>query len=129
MLSYVDTSVAIAHLLSETRRPPATLWDKDLISSRLLQYELWTRIHSRGLTMSHSEPARGLLASVSMVELADPVLTRALEPFPLPVRTLDALHLATIDFLRSQGRQIELASYDERMLAVAKRLDIPLAEL
>jgi predicted nucleic acid-binding protein len=129
VLSYLDTSVAIAHLLSESRRPPAALWDKDLISSRLLQYELWTRINSRGLTTSHSEPVRGLLASVSMVELADPVLTRALEPFPLPVRTLDALHLATIDFLRSQGRQIELASYDERMLAVAKRLDIPLAAL
>jgi len=129
VLSYVDSSVAIAHLLSESRRPPATLWDKDLISSRLLQYELWTRINGRGLTTSHNDLVRGLLASVSMVELADPVLMRALEPFPLPVRTLDAMHLATMEFLRDQGRKVELASYDERMLAVAKRLDIPLAAL
>ena len=129
MLSYLDSSVAIAHLLSESRRPPATLWDRDLISSRLLQYEVWTRINGRGLTTSHSEPVRALLAAVSMVELADPVLARALEPFPHPVRTLDALHLATIEFLRSQGREVELASYDERMVAAARRLNIPTAAL
>ena len=129
MLSYLDTSVAIAHLLSESRRPPATLWDQELVSSRLLQYELWTRINSRGLTTSHSELVRALLALVSMVELADTVLTRALEPFPLPVRTLDALHLATIEFLRAQGRKVELASYDERMLAAARGLGVPAAAL
>jgi len=129
VLSYLDSSVAIAHLLSESRRPPATLWDRDLISSRLLQYEVWTRINGRGLTTSHSEPVRALLAAVSMVELADPVLARALEPFPHPVRTLDALHLATIEFLRSQGREVELASYDERMVAAARRLNIPTAAL
>jgi predicted nucleic acid-binding protein len=129
VLSYLDTSVAIAHLLSESRRPPATLWDQELVSSRLLQYELWTRINSRGLTTSHSELVRALLALVSMVELADTVLTRALEPFPLPVRTLDALHLATIEFLRAQGRKVELASYDERMLAAARGLGVPAAAL
>jgi uncharacterized protein len=129
VLSYLDSSVAIAHLLSESRRPPAALWDRDLISSRLLQYEIWTRINGRGLAASHSEPVRSLLAAVSMVELADPVLARALEPFPLPVRTLDALHLATIDFLRGQGREVELASYDERMVAAARRLNIPTADL
>ena len=127
MLSYLDTSVVVAHLLSEDRRPAATLWDQELVSSRLLQYELWTRINRRGLTASHGEAVRALLAAVSLVELADPVLARALEPFPVPVRTLDALHLATIEFLRGQGRQVELASYDERMLAAARRLNIPTA--
>ena len=44
---YVDTSVALAHLLAEDRRPATTLWDEPLILSRLLEYELWTRIHAR----------------------------------------------------------------------------------
>jgi hypothetical protein len=50
---YLDTSVALAHLLGETRRPADVLWRHPLVSSRLLQYELWTRLHARGLGGSH----------------------------------------------------------------------------
>jgi hypothetical protein len=32
-----------------------------------------------------------------------------------------------MDFIRSQGAYLELASYDERMLAAARRIDIPIA--
>jgi hypothetical protein len=45
---YLDTSVAIAQLLAEMRQPPAALWDESLVSSRLLEYELWTQINARG---------------------------------------------------------------------------------
>jgi hypothetical protein len=54
---------------------------------------------------------------------------RALEPFPVTVRTLDALHLASAEFLRSRGQRLELASYDERMVDAARRMDIPVAAL
>ncbi|MCC6196177.1 MAG: PIN domain-containing protein [Burkholderiales bacterium] len=124
---YVDTSVALAHLLAEDRRPPASLWRESLIASRLLEYELWVRIHARGLARSHGEAARQLLDRIALVELAPTVLARALEPFPAPVRTLDALHLASIEFVRSQRQRVSLASYDDRMLAAARRLRIPLA--
>ena len=67
---------------------------------------------------------RALLGRVALLELAPPVLVRALEPFPVPVRTLDALHLASLDFLRTHGQTVRLASYDERLLTVARRLDI-----
>jgi hypothetical protein len=123
---YLDTSVALAHLLAEDRTPPFSLWSKPLVSSRLLEYELWTRIHARGLGASHSEPAHLLLGRVALMELAPAVLARALEPFPLPVRTLDALHLASLEFLRGQGQRVSLASYDERMVAAARRLRIPI---
>lgn len=62
-------------------------------------------------------------------KLVQPVLARALEPFPVPVRTLDALHLASLAFLRSQGVSIELASYDERMLEAARKMKIRCATL
>jgi predicted nucleic acid-binding protein len=78
---------------------------------------------------SHSDRARGLLARVSLTELNERALARALEPFPAAVRTLDALHLATIDFLGRQGEAIELASYDNRLLTVAQALGVPLAAL
>jgi len=37
---YLDTSVALAYLLAEDRRPPDSLWENPLVSSRLLEYEL-----------------------------------------------------------------------------------------
>ncbi len=42
---------------------------------------------------------RAAMARVALVELHAPVLARALEPFPVAVRTLDACHLATAEFL------------------------------
>lgn len=125
---YLDTSVALAHLLGETRRPAASLWEQPLVASRLLQYELWCRLNGRGLGTSHAEEARQLLGRVALVELAPPILERALEPFPVPVRTLDALHLATLEFLRARGNPASLASYDDRLVAGASALGISLWE-
>jgi hypothetical protein len=42
------------------------------------------------------------------------------------VRTLDALHLAPIDYLPSRRQTTTLASFDERLLAGAHALDIPI---
>lgn len=121
---YLDTSVALAQLLAEDRIPPEELWRETLISSRLIEYEIWTRIHARRLSASHGENVRTLLARVSLLELAPAVLSRALEPFPMPVRTLDALHLASMEFLRSRGQQLLLASYDEKLSEAAARLGV-----
>jgi len=121
---YLDSSVALAHLLVEDRVPPAALWAEPLVSSRLLEYELWTRIHARRLGDSHGDMVRALLGRVALLELVGPVLARALEPFPMPVRTLDALHLASLEFLKSHGQTVRLASYDERLLGAARRLGV-----
>jgi predicted nucleic acid-binding protein len=123
---YLDTSVALAHLLAEDRFPPEDLWQRQLVSSRLLEYEVWNRIHARGLDRSHGDAVRALLGRVALLELATPVLARALDPFPIPVRTLDALHLSSIEFLRLRQQQVELASYDGRLIAGARALHIPL---
>ena len=126
---YLDSSVALAQIFAEDRRPPEDLWDEPLAASRLLHYELWNRVHSRKLDRSHGDKVRDILDAVTVVELTPLVLARALEPFPTPVRTLDALHLATIDFLRDHGQRVELASYDTRLLAGARALAIPLRAL
>ena len=126
---YVDTSVALAQLLSEDRKPPSTLWSEPLVSSRLLEYETWTRIHARRLGRSHGEVTRQLLARISFLELSPLVLTRALDPFPEPVRTLDALHLASLEFLRARRLDVKLATYDRRIVLLARRLGIPLVDL
>jgi hypothetical protein len=128
-LIYLDISVALAHLLAEDRCPPSSLWEEDLFSSRLLEFEIWTRIHARGLTSTHAEAVRQLLDRVALVEMIPAVLSRALEPFPSPVRTLDALHLASAVFLRTHGESIAIASYDDRLVSVARQLEFPIATL
>ena len=126
---YLDASVALAHLLAEDRGPPERLWRESLIASRLLEYAIWIRIHAGKLARSHGDLVRALVGKVALVELAPPVLARALEPFPRPVRTLDALHLASMEFLRAHGQLVTLASYDDRSLAAARALKIPAYEL
>jgi len=121
---YLDTSVALAQLLAEDRKPPAELWAEPLVSSRLLEYEVWTRIHARRLAEGHGEAVRTLLARVAFVELDRRVLARALEPFPAPVGTLDALHLASAEFVREHGQEVILASYDRQMLRAARLLGL-----
>ena len=126
---YLDSSVVLAYLLTEHRLPAEILWQATLISSRLLEYEVWNRLHARKLGRSHGDEARALLGRIAFIELAPPVLARALEPFPVPLRTLDALHLASIEFLREQAQTVELATYDRRLITAAKSLRIPLARL
>lgn len=125
---YVDTSVALAQLLAEDRCPSSAFWSQDLVTSRLLEYEVWTAIHRRGLEGTHAEDAHRLLQELAFAELSREVLRRATERFPVTVRTLDALHLATLLFLRDQGIDLHLAAYDRRMIDAAEALRIPLVD-
>lgn len=90
---------------------------------------MWTRLHAREPTASRIEAAQEVIARISLLELAPLVLARALDPFPISVRTLDALHLASCQFLRDRGQRVELASYDYRMANAARALGIPLQDL
>lgn len=99
------------------------------MSSRLLEYELWNRIHARDLDRSHGDLTRLLLARLALLELLPDVLSRATRPFPVSVRTLDSLHLASLTFLRERGKPVELATYDLRMAEAASRMGIGLTDL
>jgi predicted nucleic acid-binding protein len=126
---YLDSSVALAHLFAEDQVLSDSIWRQPLISSRVLEYEVWNRIHARGLGRSHADAVRALIGRVALIEMTPPVLARALEPFVIGVRTLDALHLASIEYIRSRMQIIELASLDERLLAAARALDVPIYQL
>jgi hypothetical protein len=126
---YLDSSVVLSQLLAENRPLPRAFAESPLVSSRLLEYEIWNRIHAYGLTRSHAEEVYAALARVTLIDLSQSVLARALEPFPIAVRTLDGLHLATVEFLRTDGADIELASLDRRLVAAARALDIPIYAL
>jgi hypothetical protein len=82
---YLDNSVALAYLLAEDRFPSELLWDQLLVSSRLLECEVWNRVNAHQLQNSHGDAVRNLIGRVAMIEMVGPVLERALRPFPVPV--------------------------------------------
>lgn len=126
---YLDTSVALAQLFAEDRSPTDRFWSQSFVASRLLEFEVFNRLGARGTALADADRARQLLDRVNLVELSPVVLARALRPFAVPVRTLDGLHLATMDFLRAQGLQPALATYDQRLAAAATSEGFALAPL
>jgi predicted nucleic acid-binding protein len=126
---YLDSSVALAHLFAEARRPPSEIWTRRIVSSRLFEYEITIRMHARRLGKADFAAARTLIDGMDLLDLSVGILSRALAPFPLPVRTLDALHLATMDFLRANGLTFEVATYDGRLAASAEALGFTLADV
>jgi hypothetical protein len=126
---YLDSSVGLAHLLTEDVVPPERIWKESLVSSRLLEYESWRRLHALGLAESHGDSLRAVLSSVAMLDLPEPVVGRAREAFPVPLRTLDALHLASLQFLVEQGQKVRLATYDRRMRDAAEAIGLELYDL
>ena len=77
----------------------------------------------------YGEAARRLIGRVALLELTASVLARALQPFPGPLHTLDALHLASCSYLAENGQTVALASFDRRMIAAARSMNMPLFEL
>jgi hypothetical protein len=61
------------------------------------------------------------LEAVDLVLLQRPILARASEPFPTPLGTLDALHLATALVWRDRLRQVVLVATHDRNLGLAAR--------
>jgi hypothetical protein len=69
------------------------------------------------------------IASSTNCRAIAPVFQRATEVFPAPVRTLDAIHLATMAFLRERVRDRSVASCDARMLEAARAMDFAVYDL
>jgi hypothetical protein len=61
------------------------------------------------------------LEAVDLVLLRRPVLSRASDPFPTPLGTLDSLHLATALLWREWTRQTLTMATHDRDLALAAR--------
>jgi hypothetical protein len=98
-----------------------------LVSSRLIEYELWNRLHVSRRHMGRSRETCS--AGSRWSSLLPTVLARSREAFPRPVRTLDAMHLATVEYLRNARQSISLATSDHPMASAARALGIQLVAL
>lgn len=102
---YLDTSVVLAWLLEDSDVIRPLEGSRLVASSRLLWTEVSRGLHralqTDRLSVAHVTAARrrfALLATrIASIRLTESVLRRAEGPFPVVVRTLDALHLASAE--------------------------------
>lgn len=65
-MKYVDSSVGLARIFAENRRPNEEFWSESIVSSRLFEYEMWSRIHALGLARTHGEAAHQILTTSAL---------------------------------------------------------------
>ncbi|HLA79678.1 MAG TPA: hypothetical protein VJU18_19045 [Vicinamibacteria bacterium] len=64
------------------------------------------------------------LEAVDLVLLRRPILSRASDPLPVPLGTLDALHLATALVWRDRIGPLVMATHDDALAAGARAFGI-----
>ncbi len=129
MIAYLDTSALLRLVLREPGALDELRSCEGLVSSELLAVEsLRTidRLRLQGALSTEDAASRRAvvvewLEAVDLVLLQRPILARASEPFPTPLGTLDALHLATALVWRDRMRQSLTMATHDRDLGLAAR--------
>lgn len=129
MIASIDTSALLRLVLRE----PGALEDlrscEALISSELIAVESRRTIDRFGLqgTLTTEEPAErasvvtGWLDAIDLVLLRPLVLSRACDPLPTPLGTLDAIHLVTALIWRERMGPLPVVGTHDAALGVAAR--------
>jgi predicted nucleic acid-binding protein len=139
MILYAESSAVAAWLLLEERAPAirATLSGAEAVLASDLTLLESDRALRRAVELGRISEAeamtrRGALsraaAGWSWMRLAPAILERARAAFPLePVRSLDALHLASALAALAAVRRLTMLSIDERVRRNAKALGLAVA--
>ncbi|HYT64887.1 MAG TPA: type II toxin-antitoxin system VapC family toxin [Vicinamibacterales bacterium] len=121
MIAYIDTSALLRIVLREPGALEELRSYDALVSSELIGVESARTIDRLRLhgSLTTEEAAIRLrtvnewLEAIDLVLLRPPVLSRASEPMPMPLGTLDALHLATALIWRDRmGPLPTMATHD-----------------
>ena len=133
MIAYIDTSALLRLVLREPGALDELRSGDRLVSSELIVVEsLRTidRLRLQGALSADEAASRRQhttewLEAVDLVLLQQPILARASEPFPTPLGTLDALHLATALVWRDRMREsLTLATHDKDLALAARSFGI-----
>ncbi|PYP35322.1 MAG: hypothetical protein DMD46_13730 [Gemmatimonadetes bacterium] len=128
MIAYVDASVLLRLVLGEPGRLAKWREVETAVSSALAEVEVvrtLDRLRVRAeLTPEETADRRGtayrLLEAVSLADVSTPILRRAADPFPTPLGTLDAIHLATALAWRDARREVVMATHDAQLALAAR---------
>lgn len=135
MIAYLDSSALLRLVLREPGALPLEeLTSREaIVSSELLAVECprtIDRLRLQGsLSMeeasSRASVVRDWLEAVDLVLLQRAILSRASEPFPTPLGTLDAIHLATALVWRDRTKdELVMMTHDEGLATAARAFGI-----
>lgn len=131
-LRYVETSALLAALLEQDPAAKRSLRVPGLRITSVLTFAEADRAIVRARAIGRISVAqqravvralRSFATRCGVVAITDQVLTRAGRPFPVePVRTLDAIHLATAEFIGEPPALVTIITRDERIRSNAAAL-------
>lgn len=129
MIAYLDSSILLRIILGQ--RDAVKEWPtiETGVASALVEVECLRTLDRLRVSENRSdediairrEAVFRLLESMEIIDLTRPILTRAAQPLPTALGTLDALHLATA-LLWREGREKDLvmATHDASLAMAAR---------
>jgi predicted nucleic acid-binding protein len=133
VILYLDSSALLRIVLREAGALEEVRKAEALVSSELLAVECprtLDRLRLQGaLSLEEAvvrrEAVTEWLEAVDLVLLQRSVLSRASEPLPVPLGTLDALHLATaLLWQEQQAKSLVMATHDGNLALAARSFGI-----
>jgi len=128
---YIDSSVILRLALGEASPLVLSGSLDDGVTSALLELECLRTLDrlrlaqpERALELSKIRASiYGIMRSLAMIEVTHAVLERASHPFPVPLGTLDAIHLASALLFREQEDvELAMATHDAQLALAAGAL-------
>lgn len=129
MIAYLDSSVLLRMVLGQPGALKEWRTIRLGVASAVVEVECLRTLDRLRLRHAISdediairrEAIFRLLEAIEIVEPTRPVLTRAAQPLPTELGTLDAIHLATAMLWREQARKDLLMATHDTTLAMAAR--------
>jgi len=137
LLRYIESSALVAAILEHDAEALADLRELGRRVASALTFAEATRAVLRARVTRRISPAeeRAVLRALrtfehrcTVIAVTEAVLTRAGRPFPIePVRTLDGIHLATLDLLGETPQLVTVVTRDKRVASNARALGYAIA--
>jgi len=137
LLRYIESSALVAAILEHDAEALADLRELGRRVASALTFAEATRAILRARVtrrITHAEEREGLRAlralehRCTIISVSEAVLERAGRPFPIePIRTLDAIHLATIELMGETPQLVTVVTRDKRVASNARALGYAIA--
>lgn len=128
-MRYVDASAVLRVLFNEPGPAVPLVGPGRVVSSQVVEVETFRAVDRARLhgTLDDTETAlkrkelADLLAMMDLVKIDDLIIAGARSSFAVPVRALDAIHVATAEILaaEAEGDALEFWTHDDRQATAA----------
>ena len=135
MVAYLDSSVLLRHILLGDEGIRQVVECDAVVSSELTEIECKRVLHRYRLQGDLDDSGflkadgrlKSVLSGVSLLLLSSAVKKRSAEAFPIVIRTLDAMHLASALVLQAARSSEDLLyfSYDNQINRCARAVGFP----